>query len=87
MLITKSIAVQEKIYGPSNYLVAPAWITMANVCWAKGEFANAEQFINKALTAVEKTGNVTQLVAFQQKITEIRSTKPVAFGLIAKAGN
>lgn len=85
MLITQAVSVQEKVYGTSNYLVAPSWLTMANVCWAKGDTAQAEKLIQKALAAVEKTGNVTEMVLLQRQVSQIRSTKPSAYGLIAKA--
>ena len=85
MLITRTAAVQEKVYGPASCLIAPTWITMANICWAKGDFANAEKLIQKALSAVEKTGNITELVTLQQQAAQIRCVKPSAFGLIAKA--
>jgi tetratricopeptide (TPR) repeat protein len=87
LLITKAIAVQEKIYGSNHYFVAPSWLTMASICQAKGDFARAEDLIKKAVLAVEKTGNVTRLVAVQQQAAEMRSVRVVAYGPIAKAVN
>ena len=57
---------------------------MANVCWAKGDFAKAEKLIQKALAAIEKTGNVTQMVVMQQQVAQIYSIRPAVAGLIAK---
>ena len=87
MLITQAVTIQEKVYGSANSLIAPSWLTMANICWTKGDFAQAEKLIQKALSAIEKTGNVTEMVMMQQRIMEIRSVKPAAFGLVAKAAN
>jgi len=84
-LITQTLAVQEKIYGPDHHLIAPSWLTKAKVCQVTGNYAQAESLINKALVAIEKTGNAVAFAKLEQSVEEIRASRQVAYGPIAKA--
>jgi len=84
-LINRAIATQEKIYGPDHQFIAGSWLTKAKVCQVKGDYTQAEMLINKALAAVEKTGNTTALAKLQQRAKQIRATRQLAYGPIAKA--
>ena len=56
-LIDRSIAAQEKIYGPAHHFMASSWMTKARICKAKGDHKQARELIDRALGAVQKTGN------------------------------
>jgi len=54
-LIRRTLAIQEKIYGPDHHLIASTWLTLAKIYQAKGKYTDAEILYNQALTALEKT--------------------------------
>ncbi len=84
-LINRAIATQEKIYGPDHHLIAPSWLTKAKVCQVKGDYAQAERLIKKALVAVEKTGNAAAFAKLERSAEEIRASRQLTYGPIAKA--
>jgi len=84
-LINRALAVQEKIYGPDHHLIAPSWLTKAKIGQVKGDYVQAKRLINKALIAIEKSGNAAAFAKLQQDAKEIRSSKQVAYGPIARA--
>ena len=84
-LINRAVAKQEEIYGSDHHFIAPSWLTKAKVCQAKGDYAQAERLINKALAAVKKTGNAAALAKLEQSAGEIRASRHLAYGPVAKA--
>ena len=84
-LVSRAVAVQEKIYGSDHHLIAASWLTKAKICQVKGARAQAEKLINKALIAIENSGNAAAFAKLQQDAKEIRVSKQVAYGPIARA--
>lgn len=83
-LVIQSLAVQERVYGPNHHLIAGTWLTMAEICKHKGDYVQQENLISKAVTAVEKTGNLAELAKIQQRIAQIRGDKQVALADISR---
>jgi tetratricopeptide (TPR) repeat protein len=83
-LIDRAVATQEKIYGPDNHLIAGSWLTKARVCQAKDNYVRSEKLIEKALSAVRKTGNTAIYTKLEQRAEEIRASNQTTSGPVAK---
>ena len=84
-LINRAVVVQEKIYGSDHHLIAASWLIKAKICQVKGDITQAEKLITKALIAIENSGNAAAFAKLQQDAKEIRASKQVAYGPIARA--
>jgi len=86
-LINQVLAMKEKIYGPKHHLLIQTLFTKAGIEREKGNFAQSEECIHKALATAEKTNNLTRIVQSQRRAQEIRSDKISTDKLLAKAVN
>ena len=83
-MIDRALAVQEKIYGPDHHLIAASWLTKAKICQVKREYALSIKLINRALVAIEKSGNAAAFAKLQQDAKEIRVSKQLAYAPTAR---
>lgn len=84
-MIDRAILIQERVYGPDHHLLSASWLIKAKICREKGDRAQAEIFIKKALTAAEETGNKSALAKFQKEAKDIRTNKQVAYFPMAQS--
>ena len=76
---------KEKIYGPEHHFLVATLLIKASIEREKGNYAASEDFIQRALATTEKSENITRIVEVQQRAEEIRFSKSVTDGLVAKA--
>jgi hypothetical protein len=72
-LLKKSQAIHERVLGGNHHLVTSAWLSMARICQGRGRSSEAESLICRAMSAVEKTGDVISVVRLARQVAEIRS--------------
>jgi tetratricopeptide (TPR) repeat protein len=72
-LSKKSQAIHESVLGRNNHRVTSAWLTMARVYQGKGQCSDAESLVCRAMSSVEKTGDITSVIRLAKQVAEIRS--------------
>ncbi len=86
-LINTSQAIQEKYYGRENHLIAPAYLTKAAICRARGNSSQADEFIEMARSSVRKTGNTQSIAKLETKIDTVRQVKSETSSPVVKLVN
>jgi tetratricopeptide (TPR) repeat protein len=61
-LISRTLPIQERVYGPEHHLLVPVWLVMSRIYQAKGDLVNAKIFLEKSLRAVENQADSGRLV-------------------------
>ncbi len=86
-LINQVLSIKEKVYGLEHHFLVPALFIKARIEREKGNNTASERFIERALTSVKTTENITKIVEVQQRAQAIRADKVIASKLVAKAVN
>lgn len=73
-LADQALSIQEKVYGNDHHLLTSTWLTLATISQAHGNDIAATTLINKAFTAVTKTGDTIAIAKLNRKLAEIGIT-------------
>ena len=76
-LINKSQAIQEKLYGYENHLIAGACLTKASICQAKGNIASLKDLFKRPATLSKK-----QATPYRQQNSSKKLTPSARLNLI-----
>ena len=86
-MIDEAISMKTKVYGADHHFLVSALFVKAGIERVKGNYGMSEEFIGRALSAVEKTNNITKIIKSQLYAEDIRTNKILTQRLIANAAN
>jgi tetratricopeptide (TPR) repeat protein len=74
-LLDRSLQIQEKIYGQNHQLLIGSYLLAARVCRGQHDEQGMQQYFDKAVAAVSRTGNLIAAANLYMQIEQIRRTE------------